>query len=173
LRSQRNFKDAEALEKQLQTLDDDFGDVLIFEATKALRGNDYGRAGDLVVRAAKKPKINRVTLKFLQCLIDLSNKNIQSLAEACNLAEAIGREDDAHQLRARAALLVDGDWRRAELELQKIKHRSWFDWQIELEILAKKKADDVIQRDASALAEIEQRREEALRRVSSAVDYGL
>lgn len=173
LRMQRRHSEAEELERSLKALDDDYGESLIFEATKALRAEKYPDARKFVDLAMRKPRANQPTLKFLRCVIDLNEGNAASLPEACGLAEAIGRVDDAHQLRARAALLVDKDWRRAETEIQRVEHRTWMDWNLELQILTQKALDPAVQRDAALMNEVEQRRTEVLARSVSALDINI
>jgi endonuclease/exonuclease/phosphatase (EEP) superfamily protein YafD len=83
----------------------------------------------------------------------------------------MGRHDDAHQLRARSAILVDHDWRAAEAELRKVQYKTWFDWELMLQILNMKEQDEAIRRDAVAMKAVKEQKEEALRRTLSTVEF--
>lgn len=171
LRMQRSHAEADNLERTLRTLDDDYGESLTFEASRALKAGNLDQARKLVDRALAKPKASRSTLMFLKCVIDLNGGSIESLADACSLAETTGRVDDAHQLRARAALVVKKNWREAERELAKVDNQTWFDWSLELQVLAMKARDDEVRLDAEKRSAVELRREEVSRRVVSAPEF--
>ena len=170
LRGLRRTEEAEKLETELRSLPDEYGEIWIFEAVKALKRRDYAGATRFVELAQSRPKASPATLMFLRCLIELNQGNVTSLANACALADRMGRTDDAHQLRARAALLVERNWQRADAELKLVVHRTWFDWQLELEIVDAKLRDPNVQRDVLILKEGNERKEEIARQMASALD---
>ena len=171
LRAVRNHKEADTLKASLGIVDNEYGDQSIMTASSAFRNGKYTEALKSLTFAEKAPRSNKVTLKFLRCAIEIELGNNANLSETCELARAAGREADALQLQARAAL-IGRDWREAESKLNEIKRKDFFDLAVELRMLDLKLSDLLIQGDPVELPKATERREEVLRLIASSVEGG-
>jgi uncharacterized protein HemY len=75
LRALRRFPEANQIADRLRSLGDEFGEVLMFEATKALKDKKFDKAASYIEQAMSKPKANVAPLMFLKCVIQLNNGN--------------------------------------------------------------------------------------------------
>jgi TIR domain len=169
LRALRRPEEARELQQRIGSIDDDFGDIAIYSAGQALREGNVAAAKQRLEEAQRAPRSNKVTLKFLECAIAIEAKDFSQLPEACALANAAGRDGDALQLQARAAI-VNLDWRAAERYLSQIPQKDYFDLAVELRMLELKLADNEVQRDPVQLKAAQGRKEEVLREALNTVE---
>jgi len=162
LRGLRRREDAQGLLQRIGNVDDDFGDLAIYKTGQAIRDANWPVASKHLTVAQRAPRSNKVTLKFLECAIAIETNDFSQLPEACALANAAGREADAFQLQARAAV-VSNDWRAAERYLSQIRNKDYFDLAVELRMLDQKLEDAEVKRDPVRVQEAETRKEEVLR----------
>ncbi len=169
LRGTRNHADAEDLVAHLKNRSDEYGDYAIYKASRFLREGQFREALKYVEQAKKAPKANKAVLNFLQCACEVESGNLENLASTCALARSMGREWDAWQLLARAAL-AERDWRSAEDYISRVPRKDWFDLNVVCRTLELKLTDPEIARDPVARSETLQKREEALRLSADAVE---
>jgi hypothetical protein len=169
LKGLRRHEEARELQSKISVSDDIHGDLALYRAGQALRAGDLATATTNLIAAQGAPRSNKVTLKFLECAIAIEGRDFSHLPGACALAQAAGREPDALQLQARAAV-VDGNWRDAEKYLSKIEQKDWFDLNVEIRMLELKRQDPEIRRDPAALAAVERRIEAVVRSAPNSVE---
>jgi hypothetical protein len=162
LRGLRRREDAQELLQRIGNVDDDFGDIAIYKTGQAIRDANWSVASKHLTDAQRAPRSNKVTLKFLECAIGIETNDFSQLPEACALANAAGRESDAFQLQARAAV-VSKDWRAAERYLSQIRNKDYFDLAVELRMLDQKLEDAEVKRDPVRVQEADIRKEEVLK----------
>lgn len=167
----RNHKEARELRKALGNGDNEYGDLATMEAARLFRENKFSEAKEALERAEKAPKSNKVTLRFLSCAIEVESGDNSNLPEVCGLARAAGREADALQLLARAALVV-GDWASAEAKLNQIDYKDYFDLEVELRMLNFKIRSSECLADPVLAKKARERKEEVLRLSASSVEGG-
>lgn len=127
---------ADTLMKTLGRLGGEFGEYESLMAAKYLREQRYSDALEMVQKAKLAPKANQINL-FLETAIKVESGNVDGLSEVCKMAVAVGREDDAKSLQARAALRAD-DWKRSETEIKKISKLNFFDKLLYVKVLQAK-----------------------------------
>jgi hypothetical protein len=104
LRGLRRREEAQELLQRIGNVDDDFGDIAIYETGQAIDNANWQDASGHLKDAQRVPRPNKVMLKFLECAIAIEMNDFSQLPEACALANTVGREADALQLQARAAV---------------------------------------------------------------------
>lgn len=161
LRGMRNFKEAEELEKQLDSAADEFAEKSIYLAGRCLRDSDFDGAAKHIHAAKESRNGSRLSVALLECAIAIENGVSELLPEAVELALAAGRQYDAWQLQSRQAI-KQRNWTEALELLSRIERKDFFDLQLESRALQIKREDSDIARDPAALKEIEQRLHEIL-----------
>jgi tetratricopeptide (TPR) repeat protein len=169
LRGTRNHDEANSLHQKLRKMDDEYGDIAVYAASRDLRAGQYASALKSVELAKRAPRANQAVLSILQCACEVESGNAENLGVTCALARALGRDSDAWQLQARAAL-VTSDWKSAEDYISRVKRKDWFDLNVEYRVIQAKKNSPGILRDPVQLAEAKNREEELLRDLGGAVE---
>lgn len=157
------------MEKQIGKSDNEYGDLALYKASQAFGAGSYADVQRHIDVARSAPRFNRLTLRFLKFACQVEQGINDALSETCLLARAGGREADALQLEARAALFV-GDWKGADTALSQIKRKDYFDTTVEIRVLEAKKKDPSILPDPVAQADITQRYERCLQRIATGSD---
>lgn len=142
LRGMRNYREADTLEKKIVGRNDEFGEVYLYSAGKALRDNRHDDALILLKQAESCGKMNRFSHDLLKCAVLLEKGDTSLLPFMVETANSVNRKFDAYQLQARNAV-VQGNWRSAEEILKKIEKKDYFDLQLSLRML-KQKMDDIL-----------------------------
>ena len=169
LRMARRRGEADLLEKELGNSDNEYGDLAFYKAAQAFGSGSYADVQRHIDVARLAPRSNKLTLRFLECASQVEQGINDGLSETCLLARAGGREADALQLEARAALFV-GDWKSADTALSQIKRKDYFDTTVEIRVLEAKKKDPGFLFDPVAQADITQRYERCLQRIATGSD---
>lgn len=169
LRGTRNWDAADKLAASLQGRSDDYGDIALYRAGTCLREGEISRALEFVKHAKHAPKANQAVCAILECACEIENGNLSNLGVTCTIARSIGRESDAFQLQARAAL-KSGDWQSALDYISQIKKRDWFDLNVELRATQAKINSPNAKIDPVMLAEAEKEREQILKQMADAVE---
>ena len=169
LRANRSYKEAEELKKSLGNRENEYGDLAIMNASKAFRDANYPVALEQLSLAERAPKSNKVTLRFLRCAIEIESGDNTNVPEVSDLARAAGRDGDALQLQARAAI-VAGSWREAEGKLSQIGRKDYFDLAVELRMLDLKLSDAVLQADPVEMEKTKEHRLDVLRKSASSIE---
>jgi len=171
LHGNRSHKEARELRQALGNKDNEYGDLAIMEASRLFRENKFPEAQKALERVEMAPKSNKVTLRFLSCAIEVESGDSSNLPEVCDLARAAGREADALQLQARAALVAK-DWALAEARLNQIDRKDYFDLAVELRMLDLKLSSLEVQADPVLALKARERRDEVVRLSASSVEGG-
>ncbi|MBI1407187.1 MAG: TIR domain-containing protein [Caulobacter sp.] len=169
LRGARSHKEADQLRAVLGNRENEFGELAIYQAGSALRSGDFDVAREALERAKLAPRANRVTLKFLECAIEVETGDNTKLPETVALARAARRDSDAVQLQARAAL-VERDWRTAERLLGEIPIKDYFDVNLELRAVDLKLLDAELKSDPVRTAEAKKQRDDISRRLGLVIE---
>lgn len=162
LHGMRNHKDANELERKLQGRDDEYGEIHIYNAGKALREQNFSDALSHLDRAEKCSKVNKFSHQLLKCAALIENRDPSMLPFMVETANSVNRKYDAYQLQARHAV-VEGRWRDAESYLAEIEKKDYYDLQISLRMLKLKVEDPLIKGDALALQKCQQEMEDIVR----------
>ncbi len=162
LRGLRLGPEARALEKKLVGRNDEFGEIHIYNASKAIRDLDFDLALQHLEKAEASPKANKFNYQLLRCAVLLEKGDDTLLPFAVETANSVGRRYEALQLQARHAV-VSGRWRDAEKLLSKIDKKDFFDYQIEMRMLKQKLEDADVLVDVAAVAEVKSRMEDVIR----------
>lgn len=165
----RSHDEAKQLRAALGNRENEFGELAIYQAGSALRSGDFSAARIALEKAKLAPRANKVTLKFLECAIDIESGDNTQLPETVALARAARRDADATQLQARAAI-VEKDWRTAEQLLEDVEIKDYFDVSLELRMVDLKLLDGEILKDPIKLADAQLQREDILRRLGLVVE---
>lgn len=143
----RNYAAADKLMQGLQNLHDDYGELLIYKASAALKERDFPTALSHVNNAKNNaPRANKAILMFLECACKIEQHDFSMVKETVSLAQSVNRENDAYQLLARQALAIK-DWKNSEYYIGKIINKDWFDLNVEYRMLEEKLKDPEIKRD--------------------------
>lgn len=118
-RGLRNHAEADALERKIQGRNDEYGEVHIYNAGKALQEGKYRDSLKHLKEAETCPKVNRFSLQLLKCAVLIENDDASMLPLVVETANSVNRGYDAEQLQARHAV-VQGRWADAEKHLNKI-----------------------------------------------------
>ena len=146
LRAAGRHAEASALVLLLNTVQDDLGEREILTAAREMGSGRYAEALQAVERAKLKPKVNRVNLRLLEAAIRVEMGDTQTLDDTCKIATAVGRNNAAHSLRARAHL-KSKDWKAAEEELRRIPNTNYYDKQLIWRCLDMKRIEPAIRAD--------------------------
>lgn len=161
-RGLRNHVEADALERRIQERDDEYGEVHIYNAGKALQEQRFDPALNALEKAERCPKVNRFTLQLLKCAVLIEKGDPSLLPLVVETANSVSRNYDAEQLQARYAV-VQGRWADAERHLNTIKKKDYFDLQIAQRMLYQKMEDLEIKADAVALKKCHEEMDEIAR----------
>lgn len=118
--------EANKLVIMMKNLENEFGEYEILSAAKSMNDGKYDVALKFVEAASLKPKVNRINLKLLETAIKIEKGDFSDLESTCKLAMAIGLENGAYSLQARAAI-SQKNWYDAERHLAKILHKNYYD----------------------------------------------
>jgi hypothetical protein len=162
LRGMRLNKVADDLERKLAAVKDEYGNVALYLAGRAIREGRLDDAQAYITKAEASPQVNQLSVALLQCAILVENGDATLLPETVEMAISEGRQYDAWQLQARMALF-SGDWRGALDLLGRIDRKDFFDLAVEYRALQLQRSDSSISRDAAALERIRLREEEIAR----------
>lgn len=149
-RGLRNHSEADDLERKLRGRDDEFGELHIFIAGKALQERQFPEALRALDLADNRPKANKYTIELIRAAVQIEMGDPTLLPLIVETANSVGRNYDAEQLQARHAV-VQGRWQDAERHLNAIVKKDYFDLQIAQRMLAIKMEDPKIKTDAAAL----------------------
>ncbi|MEQ5776114.1 toll/interleukin-1 receptor domain-containing protein [Thalassospira sp. NFXS8] len=169
LRGMRSHKEASELEKKILGRDDEYGEIYIYNAGKAIREGRFDDALGFLKKAETSPKANQFSLQLLKCAILIEQGDASLLPFVVETANSVNRKYDALQLQARHAV-VRGQWRDAEKFLSKIDKKDFFDLQIELRMLKQKIEDKDIKIDVLSYAECQKRIENVSRLSTSSLE---
>lgn len=162
LRGLRNHAEADALERRIQGRHDEYGEVYLYNAGRALQDGNYDTALQHLRDAEACPKVNRFSLQLLKCAVLIEDGDASLLPLVVETANSVGRRYDAEQLQARHAV-VQGRWANAEQHLSKIDRKDYFDLQIAHRMLKQKMEDLQIKTDAAAMQKCQEQLEEIAR----------
>lgn len=162
LRGIRSHAEADALERKIQARDDEYGEVHIYNAGKALQEQRFDDALESLRKAESCPRVNKFSLQLLKCAVLIEDGDPSLLPLMVETANSVNRNYDAEQLQARHAV-VQGRWSDAESHLKKIKKKDYFDLQIALRMLNHKMEDAQIKTDALALKRCQEEIDEIAR----------
>lgn len=169
LRGTRNWLEAKKLGASLQGRSDDFGDIALYRAGVCLREGEISNALSYIQTAKRAPKANQAVCAILQCACEIENGDISNLANTCSIARSLGRDPDAFQLQARAALKA-GDWKSALEYISQIKRRDWFDLNVELRATQAKIDSSEVKGDPVLASEAAKAKDEILKQIADAVE---
>jgi tetratricopeptide (TPR) repeat protein len=142
--------EADQLMNILKTIDDDYGEYEGLLAARSVREGRYDEALAAIARAKAKPKSNKLNLTLLEAATKIDAGVDVDVEEVCKAAAATGRLDDAHSLRARAALRK-GQWADSEQHLNKIERFNYFDKVLMVQTLDAKTRDMSVRADPALL----------------------
>lgn len=162
LRGMRNYREADILERKIAGRNDEFGEVELFKAGKALREGRHDDALGHLKRAEGCAKVNRFSHDLLKCAVLLEKGDASLLPLMVETATSVNRKFDAYQLQARHAV-VQGDWREAERFIDRIEKKDYYDLQISLRMLRKKMEDIEIRTDPLEMARCQEKIDEVAR----------
>ncbi|SFI64504.1 Tetratricopeptide repeat-containing protein [Phyllobacterium sp. CL33Tsu] len=162
LRGMRLNRQADDLERQLQSVTDEFGNVSLYLAGRAVRESKFDLARKHIRKAQESPRVNQLSVALLECSVAIESGDATLLPQTVEMAISAGRQYDAWALQARMSL-VGGNWQEALDLLAKIQRKDFFDLSIEHRALQMKKTDKDILRDPILIAEVQKREEEILR----------
>ncbi len=165
LRGVRNYDEARKLEPLIADKEDDYGEHALYRATQAFRSSQYKACRGHIADARKAPRSNKLTLRLLECASEIEEGENQNLAETCAVARSAGRDADALQLQARAALYA-GNWRDAEQYMAQVDHADYFDLAVMSRIIDHKLTDFEVSSDPVALAAARGERDDVIRRMT-------
>ena len=126
LRACGQHDDANKLVIAMGALENEFGEYEILNAARLMNEGKYDPALEAVAAAALRPKVNRINLRLLETAIKIEKGEFSALDDTCKLAIAIGLDDGARSLRARAAI-KQKQWSDAETQLAKITNKNFYD----------------------------------------------
>ncbi len=169
LKGTRNKAEADALMASLKDQYDDYGDIALLKGSAALRSGDYKKAIGFAIQAEDAPRSNKAIVSILKCACEVEQGNFDNLGVTCALARSVGRESDAFQLQARAAL-SSNNWDEAEVYVSHLNRRDWFDLNIEHRVLEAKLRDADVARDPVRRKETEERRDQVLALLANATE---
>lgn len=161
-RGLRNYAEADALERKIQGRNDEYGEVHIYNAGRALQEGNYSASLKHLSEAEACPRVNRFTLQLLKCAVLLENGDASMLPLVVETANSVNRRYDAEQLQARHAV-VQGRWADAEQHLSKIERKDYFDLQIAHRMLTQKMQDLQVKTDAAAMKKCQEELDEIAR----------
>ncbi len=162
LRGVRDYKAARILEEKIAGRNDEFGEVHLYNAGKALRENKHDEALVHLARAEACSKINRFSHDLLKCAVLLEKGDASLLPLMVETANSVNRKYDAYQLQARHAV-VQGKWRDAEEILKKIDRKDYYDLQINLRMLRQKVEDFLVRTDPYEMRKCQDEMDEVVR----------
>ncbi len=169
LRGTRNASDAQKLLASLRDRPDDYGDIALYRAGSALRNGQYPEALRFVEAARSAPKANQAVLSILKCACEIESGDFTNLGPTCATARSLGRDSDALQLQARAAL-KEGDWKSALGYIDQVKRKDWFDLNVELRAIQAMMESIEVKRDPVEFKSSATRKDDVLRRIADAVE---
>ncbi|RNF32969.1 toll/interleukin-1 receptor domain-containing protein [Paracoccus methylarcula] len=161
-RGLRSHAEADALERKIQGRNDEYGEVHIYNAGRALQEGNYDDSLAHLSEAEACPRVNRFTLQLLKCAVLLENGDASMLPLVVETANSVNRRYDAEQLQARHAV-VQGRWADAEQHLSKIERKDYFDLQIAHRMLKQKMEDLQIKTNATAMKRCQDELDEVVR----------
>ena len=104
-RGLRNFSEAGALERKIQNRDDEYGEVHVYNAGKALQETRFDDALKFLEKAEHCPRVNKFSQQLLKCAVLIEKGDPSLLALMVETANSVNRSYDADQLQARHAVV--------------------------------------------------------------------
>lgn len=158
LRACGQHDEANKLVIAMRHLENEFGEYEILSAARLMNEGRYDVALEAVAVAASRPKVNRFNLRLLETAIRIEKGDYSALEDTCKLAAAIGLDDGASSLRARAAI-KQKQWKVAETQLAKISNKNFYDKLLLVRALAVKLEDLEVMADPGLLKETKRKHE--------------